>query len=181
MDTWVQRFRELSVSIKRMYEMCGQENLAAFTEGVIDTLQHSLDEFRLLRESQTTPSQMDIQDGEGTLDEELLRQLVDEEHMQPATALVLMVRERAEMAEDLFEEDLEEESKEKRSYSYSPRRVEALYTIKEKLEVQNPELNEAQAAQSRPQLRSSRVPPPGRRGQKSLTSPGTQGTAAKHS
>lgn len=155
MDTWVQRFRELSVSIKRMYEMCGQENLAAFTDGVIDTLQHSLDEFRILRESQTAPSQMDIQDGEGTLDEELLRQLVDEEHMQPATALVLMVRERAEMAEDLFDEDVEEESKEKRSYSYSPRRVEALYTIKEKLEVQKQSPEEMKRKQEEKQHRAA--------------------------
>lgn len=134
MHTWVRRFRDLSMSIKRMYEMCGQENLAAFTDGVIDTLQHSLDEFRSLRETQTSPSQMDIQDGEGTLDWELLRQLVDEEHMQPASALVLMVRERAEVAEDMSEEDLEDISKEKRSYSYSPRRVDSSYPVKEKLE-----------------------------------------------
>ena len=156
-ETWVHLFRDLNLSIKRMYEMCGEENLAPFTDGVIDTLQHSLDEFRSLRASQTSPSQMDIQDGEGTLDGELLRQLVDEEHMQPASALVLMVRERAEVAED-YDEDVDDLPKtaEKRSYSYSPRRAELFYSIKEKLETQEkPSPEEVKRRQEEKQMRAA--------------------------
>lgn len=85
--------------------MCSDESLTAFTDGAIETLEHSLEEFGYLRQKQSGSISVDISDPLGSVDGELLRQYVDD-GLSPAQALVLLIRERA--AED--SEEGEEES-----------------------------------------------------------------------
>mmetsp|Transcript_17141 Transcript_17141/g.17037 ORF Transcript_17141/g.17037 Transcript_17141/m.17037 type:complete len:86 (+) Transcript_17141:200-457(+) len=84
--------------------MCSNENFSAFTDGAIETLEHSLEEFKNLRQKQSGNTSVDISDPSGSVDGELLRQYLDD-GLSPVQALVLLIRERAAEESDEIEEE----------------------------------------------------------------------------
>ena len=131
---WIGLFQNLNKAIQDIYSMCSQEGFGSFTEGVMNTLQHSLEEFTLLRESQSKDLSVEISDPTDSVDGELLRQYIEDGY-QPPEALVLLIRERAE--EETEDDDVTWEdsscsfdSEVQRSHSLS--RMESVSKVEEK-------------------------------------------------
>jgi hypothetical protein len=56
--------------------MCNGENLGTFTDGVIDTLGHSIYEFQELRRNQNNDLPLNIEDPEQSVDGALMSSLI---------------------------------------------------------------------------------------------------------
>lgn len=108
-EKWITLFKNLNDSVEQLYAMCCSENITAFTQGAIDTLSHSLGQFQILISKQQEKNiNMDIADPNNSVDGEILRQYVND-GLQPAEALLLIIKEKAAESEDTFaNEDIAE-------------------------------------------------------------------------
>ena len=105
-EKWISLFKSLNSSLEQLYFMCSSENISAFTQGVIDSLKHSLDQFTILIGKQQEKSlNVEIADPTGSVDGELLRQYLAD-GLQPAEALLMIIKERAAELEELSNTEL---------------------------------------------------------------------------
>lgn len=139
-ESWVRLFHRLNSALDDLYQVCSAEGYSLFTEGVVQTLSHSMTEFTVLKELQSDGMPFDIRDTEDSVDCELLNQLVNEDNMPLAQALVLMIRERAALQSDDEDESLDDSLSGTsvvldytRSLSMSPRRVDLAKSVIERL------------------------------------------------
>jgi len=139
-DSWVRLFHRLNSSLEDLYQVCSAEGYSLFTEGVVQTLSHSLSEFSALKDLQSDGMPFDIRESDETVDGELLSQLVNEDNLSAAQALVLMIRERAAVRSDDEDESYDDSMSGTsvvldytRSLSMSPRRVDLAKSMLEKL------------------------------------------------
>ena len=96
--------------------MCCTENITAFTQGSIDTIKHSLDQFQLLiAKQQEKNNNVDITDPTGSVDGEILRQFIDD-GLTPAEALMLLIKENAA---DCWEENNKNREKDETEEEYN--------------------------------------------------------------
>lgn len=93
--------------MEQIYSMCCSENITAFTQGAIDSLKHSLEQFEILISKQQERNiNVDITDPNGSVDGEILRQYL-EDGLQPVEALMLLIKEKAADESDFIEEKQE--------------------------------------------------------------------------
>lgn len=99
-EKWISLFKNLNSSLELLYFMCSTENISAFTQGVIDSLKHSLEQFTILiSKQQEKLINVEIADPTGSVDGELLRQYLAD-GFQPTEALLMIIKERAAECEE---------------------------------------------------------------------------------
>lgn len=104
-EKWISLFKNLNSSLEQLYFMCSSENITAFTQGVIDSLKHSLDQFNILiSKQQEKNNNVEIADTTGSVDGEILRQYLAD-GLQPIEALLMIIKEKAAETEEQSNND----------------------------------------------------------------------------
>lgn len=134
---WVKLFKNLNSALQDLYTICTCTGNSSFTDGAIDSIKHSLNQFTSLKDTQSDEPSLEIDEADQGVDANLLREMIDE-GMTPAQALVMLIREKA--AEETDDEEVQSDDlsasfidEEKRPLSLSPTRSENVRKLEERL------------------------------------------------